>query len=131
MRMFTEVGRRVLAHCTGVGKALLSQLDDAGVLRLVRRTGMPAQTDAHHHRAGCAARRAGRRTGAGDTRSTTASRRSACAASRCRSRAAPARAISVSGPSGRLTDDRIPQIVPVLHRIAADLGTELRESVAG
>jgi hypothetical protein len=37
----------------------------------------------------------------------------------------------VSGPSGRLTEERIPQIVPVLHRVAVDLGAELRESVAG
>src|SRR3954471_3444992 len=44
MRMFTEVGRRVPAHCTGVGKALLSQLPDAEVLELVRRTGMPVRT---------------------------------------------------------------------------------------
>lgn len=29
MRMFTEVGRRVQPHCTGVGKALLAQLDEA------------------------------------------------------------------------------------------------------
>ncbi|MFB9371870.1 IclR family transcriptional regulator [Kitasatospora sp. NPDC001664] len=28
MRMFTEVGRRVQPHCTGVGKALLAQLDE-------------------------------------------------------------------------------------------------------
>ncbi len=41
MRMFTEVGRRVPAHCTGVGKALLSQLGDDEVLDLLRRTGMP------------------------------------------------------------------------------------------
>ena len=34
-------------------------------------------------------------------------------------------AVSVSGPSGRLTRERVPQIVPVLHRVAADLGAEL------
>lgn len=28
MRMFTEVGRRVQPHCTGVGKALLAQLPE-------------------------------------------------------------------------------------------------------
>ena len=28
MRMFTEVGRSVELHCTGVGKAMLAQLDD-------------------------------------------------------------------------------------------------------
>ncbi|WP_308211423.1 IclR family transcriptional regulator [Microbacterium sp. zg.Y909] len=45
MRMFTEVGRRVFPHATGVGKALLAQLPDADVLALVRRTGMPGFTD--------------------------------------------------------------------------------------
>lgn len=44
MRMFTEVGRRVLPHCTGVGKALLAQLPDADVEALLARTGMPANT---------------------------------------------------------------------------------------
>src|SRR4029079_14345981 len=38
------VGRRVYPHCTGVGKALLSQLSDDEVRRIVARTGMPAQT---------------------------------------------------------------------------------------
>lgn len=45
MRMFTEVGRRVHPHSTGVGKALLSQLPDERVLEIVRRTGMPVYTD--------------------------------------------------------------------------------------
>jgi len=44
MRMFTEVGRRVMPHCTGVGKAILSQLPEAEVLSVLSRTGMPAQT---------------------------------------------------------------------------------------
>lgn len=48
MRMFTEVGRRVYAHSTGVGKALLAQLSDAHVLSIVRRTGMPRFTDTTH-----------------------------------------------------------------------------------
>lgn len=48
MRMFTEVGRRVYAHSTGVGKALLSQLPDGDVLAIVRRTGMPRFTDTTH-----------------------------------------------------------------------------------
>lgn len=45
MRMFTEIGRRVLPHCTGVGKALLAQLPDASVKEIVQRNGMPAMTD--------------------------------------------------------------------------------------
>ena len=45
MRMFTEVGRRVYAHCTGVGKALLAQLPERDVRRLVASAGMPATTE--------------------------------------------------------------------------------------
>ena len=45
MRMFTEVGKRVHLHCTGVGKALLLQMPNDAVRSLVGRTGMPALTD--------------------------------------------------------------------------------------
>src|SRR5690606_18537009 len=44
MRMFTEVGRRVHTHCTGVGKAVLAQLPDDTVRDIMRRVGMPAAT---------------------------------------------------------------------------------------
>jgi IclR family acetate operon transcriptional repressor len=44
MRMFTEVGRRVHAHDSGVGKAILSQLDDGAVRTIVNRVGMPTPT---------------------------------------------------------------------------------------
>ena len=45
MRMFTEVGRFVLPHCTGVGKAIMSTMSDAEVVALLQRTGMPARTE--------------------------------------------------------------------------------------
>lgn len=45
MRMFTEVGHAVMLHCTGVGKAILSMLPDEEVTAVVRRTGMPARTE--------------------------------------------------------------------------------------
>lgn len=44
MRMFIEVGRQVYPHCTGVGKALLAQLPNDEVRRIISHTGMPAQT---------------------------------------------------------------------------------------
>jgi IclR family acetate operon transcriptional repressor len=44
MRMFTEVGRRAHTHDTGVGKAILAQLDDEVVRGIVTRTGMPTPT---------------------------------------------------------------------------------------
>ncbi len=45
MRMFTEVGRRVLPHSTGVGKALLANTPADEVRALLARTGMPAATE--------------------------------------------------------------------------------------
>lgn len=45
MRMFTEVGRMVDLHSTGVGKALLARLDDDEALDHVRRTGLARCTD--------------------------------------------------------------------------------------
>ncbi|MGB3829190.1 MAG: IclR family transcriptional regulator [Ornithinimicrobium sp.] len=45
MRMFTEVGRRVLPHCTAVGKAVMSTMPHSDVLDILKRTGMPAHTD--------------------------------------------------------------------------------------
>ncbi len=44
MRMFTEVGRRVLPHTTATGKVLLAWQDEAQVRRVVARFGLPAHT---------------------------------------------------------------------------------------
>ena len=126
MRMFTEVGRRVQAHCTGVGKALLSQLPDEQVLELLRRTGMPARTprtltdphaliaELHEIREqGWAVDDAEQEVGV-----------------RCVAvpvLGAPARAaVSVSGPSGRITAGRVVQIAPILQRAAVHLAYDLR-----
>jgi IclR family acetate operon transcriptional repressor len=45
MRMFTEVGRRAHTHDTGVGKAILAQLEDDTVRDIVTRAGMPTPTE--------------------------------------------------------------------------------------
>lgn len=45
MRMFTEVGRRVPLHSTGVGKALLSQLSDDQAARVLKLGGMHTITE--------------------------------------------------------------------------------------
>jgi IclR family acetate operon transcriptional repressor len=39
-----QVGQRVPPHCTGVGKALLAQLDDAVIISTLERVGMPRMT---------------------------------------------------------------------------------------
>ncbi|WP_248960289.1 IclR family transcriptional regulator [Sphaerisporangium perillae] len=43
LRMFAEVGRRVLPHSTAVGKVLLADRVDAG--DILRRTGLPRRTE--------------------------------------------------------------------------------------
>ncbi|MGB3698611.1 MAG: IclR family transcriptional regulator [Gordonia sp. (in: high G+C Gram-positive bacteria)] len=45
MRTNNEVGRRVNLHNSGVGKAVLAELDDARILKLVSQAGMPAATE--------------------------------------------------------------------------------------
>ena len=45
LRMFTEVGRRAHLHSTGVGKALLADLDPARVRKILAATGMPSLTE--------------------------------------------------------------------------------------
>jgi IclR family acetate operon transcriptional repressor len=45
MRTFTEVGRRVHPHSSGVGKALLAQLPDAQIRIALADNGMPRYTD--------------------------------------------------------------------------------------
>ncbi|MGC0317508.1 IclR family transcriptional regulator [Kitasatospora acidiphila] len=45
MRMFTEVGRRVQPHCTGVGKALLAQLPETEARTVLGSQPLPAHTE--------------------------------------------------------------------------------------
>jgi IclR family acetate operon transcriptional repressor len=126
MRMFTEVGRRVHAHCTGVGKALLAQLRDDQVLALLRRTGMPAKTARTHtdpdallselnevREQGWAVDDAEQEIGV------------RCVAVPLKG-APTLAAISVSGPSGRITMGRVAEIAPVLQAAALRLCDDLR-----
>jgi IclR family acetate operon transcriptional repressor len=48
LRLFAEVGRRVLPHCTAVGKVLLAAWPDDEAARLLARTGMPRRTPRTH-----------------------------------------------------------------------------------
>lgn len=126
MRMFTEVGRRVPAHCTGVGKALLSQLRDEEVLALLRRTGMPAQTARTHTDPGTLLGELAEVRGQGwavdDAEQEIGVRCVAVPVT-----GSPAlTALSVSGPSGRISAERVADIGPVLRAAALRLGEDLR-----
>ncbi|GAB2552044.1 IclR family transcriptional regulator [Gracilibacillus alcaliphilus] len=45
LRMYSQVGRRAMLHCTGVGKALLVGFDEQQVERLIQEKGLPRFTD--------------------------------------------------------------------------------------
>ena len=48
MRMFTEVGRRVTLHDTGVGKAILASLPDSTITAMIGRAGLATRTPNSH-----------------------------------------------------------------------------------
>ncbi len=125
MRMFTEVGRRVNLHSTGVGKALLAVLDDGDVSGIIRRVGLPPQTS--------------------NTITTEQSLRAAlervkvsgfaideeeqelgvrCVAVAVPGSALSPMAISVSGPLARVTDRFIERAVPLLQSGAKQHGDD-------
>ncbi|REE97565.1 IclR family transcriptional regulator [Thermomonospora umbrina] len=118
MRMFTEVGRRVQPHCTGVGKALLAQLPAESVREIVARTGMAAHTphtitDPDTLLAELV--RVREQGYALDDQEQEIGVR--CVAVPLPDAPAPA-AISVSGPSARLTRATVTEVVPLMHRAA-------------
>jgi IclR family acetate operon transcriptional repressor len=126
MRMFTEVGRRVLPHSTAVGKAMMANMDPAAVKEILDRTGMPRHTpntltDPHAFADELdRTREQGYALDEGEQEIGV----------RCVAVAvpdAPARlALSVSGPVARMTDDLIARAAPLLHKAAAGLARDLR-----
>lgn len=125
MRMFTEVGRRLLPHGTGVGKAILAQLPTDEVRALLGRTGMPAYTAHTHtdvdtflaHLAGIA-----EQGHALDESEQELGVR--CIAVPVPDMPTPT-AVSVSGPEGRLTKETVAHIAPTLRRTAEALAKQL------
>lgn len=124
MRTFTEIGRRVPLHCTGVGKALLTALSPAEVDAVVARTGLPAVTTTTITApAALAAELAtGRARGyVIDEGEQEAGVR--CVAAPIPSASHGAAALSVSGPASRLDDATVARIAPLVLAAAHHLGT--------
>jgi IclR family acetate operon transcriptional repressor len=118
MRMFTEVGRRVDLHSTGVGKALLARLDDQRALDLVRPVGLPSCTDhtLTTERALLADLALVRERGyALDEQEQEVGVRCVAVAV---GEPTPWLAVSVSGPVTRMTDELVDRAVPLLQAAA-------------
>lgn len=118
MRMFTEVGRAVSPHCTGVGKAMLAELPDDRILALLERTRMPAVTphtitDPDQMMADIEQIR-DRGYAIDDGEQELGVR---CVAAAVRGLPFPA-AVSISGPDSRVTEEKVPTIAPVLINVA-------------
>ncbi|MCP9985851.1 IclR family transcriptional regulator [Streptomyces sudanensis] len=126
VRMVTEVGRRLLPHSTGVGKALLAHVPPEEVRALLARTGMPAATERTitTPEGFLAALERVRASGyaVDDGEQETGVR---CLAVPVPDAPAPA-AISVSGPAGRMTEAAEERFAPVLQEVARALAATLR-----
>ncbi|MCU1476303.1 MAG: transcriptional regulator, IclR family [Subtercola sp.] len=131
MRMFTEVGRRVELHSTGVGKALLAQLDARDVAGVVRRIGLRPQTAYTISSAEALAEELQNIR----TRGYALDEEEQELGVRCVAVVVPGRlltpmAISVSGPLVRVTDDFVLRAVPLLKEVARDVSDEISKSLS-
>lgn len=126
MRMFTEVGRRANVHDTGVGKAILAQLDDDTVRRIVERAGMPTPTEFSIGTVDALLAELNLIRARGysiDEQEQEIGVR--CYAMAVAGAPTPT-AVSVSGPIARVTEDFGRQAVPLLREAAAAIAADLR-----
>lgn len=120
MRMFTEVGRYVDLHCTGVGKAMLARLPEHRIDEIVAERGLAPRTE--HSVASRAALDAAIARVRADGYSLDEEEQELGV--RCIAVAtptAPLMAVSVSGPLSRMSDDVVARAVPMLQAAAARL----------
>jgi IclR family transcriptional regulator, acetate operon repressor len=129
MRMFTEVGSRVPVHSTGVGKAMLAQLDPADARALVARTGLPAATEHTFTDAGALEEELEwiRRLGyAMDEQEQELGVRCLAVAVPSERPGGSRLAVSTSGPVSRVTDDVVDAAVPLLQEVARAIADETK-----
>jgi len=126
MRMFTELGRRVDLHSTGVGKAMLAQLGDDTVRAILRQTGLPQHTQYTISTEAGLLTELDQIRGRGyalDEQEEELGVR--CVAVPVGTGATPWMALSVSGPMTRLTDEVVHRAVPLLRAGAERLAVEV------
>lgn len=125
MRMFTEIGRRVNLHDTGVGKAILAGLSDDEVRRIIGRVGLPTPTAKSHRTIESLLEDLDQIRSRGYAIDDEEQEIGV----RCYAVAIPgtpaAMAISVSGPLARVDEEFGRRAVPVLQQAAALIGSEM------
>lgn len=131
VRMFTEVGNRLLPHGTAVGKVLLAFRPREVVREVIDRNGLPAHTPntiTERGRFLAELDRVAAQGWAVDEEEEEVG--VACLAVPVFGAGAPA-AVSVSGPAGRLDRARRGRILPQMLRLAADASAALLGETAG
>lgn len=125
MRMFTEVGRRVYLHSTGVGKAMLATMEPQRAREILTSTGMPAMTpktltrpEALLDQLPVIARQG---YALDDEEQELGVRCLAVPVPHGPTRTA----LSVSGPTARVDDTFVRHAVPLMTRTAAEIGRKL------
>lgn len=125
MRMFTEEGHRAHMHSTGVGKAILAQLPPERVARTIQRAGMPAATKYTITDPGKLDAELARIRKLGYAMDSGEQEEGVC----CYAVAVPdlpiSMAVSVSGPSFRMTKSMEKKAVPLLQIAAKSLSADL------
>lgn len=116
MRTNNEAGRRVHLHTSGVGKAVLSELDDARIVRLVSQAGLTATTpNAVTSLSGVFAEVEKIRS-----QGYSVDDEEQEMGVRCYAMAVPGAptpmAVGISGPVSRLADDFLERAIPALER---------------
>lgn len=127
VRTACTVGSRAPAYCTAVGKAMLSELPDAEVAAIVRKSGMKevtANTITTLARLKNELRAVRSRGYAIDDEEKEEGLRCVGAVVHAHSRKLSA-AMSISGPAFRMTKERIPEVAQALMQAAGALSTEL------
>jgi IclR family acetate operon transcriptional repressor len=128
MRMFTEVGRRAHTHDTGVGKAILAQLEADHVHRIVRSAGMPAHTEYSI----TTVAQLDEELATIRSQGYSVDEQEQGLGVRCFAVAVPDSpaplAISVSGPTSRVDQRFADRAVPMLQRAAREISEGLRQS---
>jgi DNA-binding IclR family transcriptional regulator len=127
VRTACTVGSRAPAYCTAVGKAMLSELPEAEVNAIVRRSGLKAITSntittAAQLKAELKTIRS--RGYAIDDEEKEEGLRCVGAPVRAHSRKLSA-AMSISGPAFRMTKERVPEVAEALMQAASELSAEL------
>ncbi len=116
MRTNNEAGRRVNLHNSGVGKAVLAELDDARIVKLVGQAGIPAPTpNSVSTLSGVFAEVEKVRA-----RGYSIDDEEQEVGVRCYAMAVPGAptpmAVGISGPVSRLSDDFVDRAIPALQR---------------